>query len=72
LRDLAYEDEPDRRDFFCAPPRRVADLEAARPGVPAMDTPAAAERFFATRLPAIVGTGVEDFAAALAAALAPS
>ena len=71
-RDLAYEDEPDRRDFFCAPPCAVADLEAALAGVPAMDAPAAAGRFFATQLPAICGAGAEDFPAALAAALAPN
>ena len=59
-------------DFFCAPPRAVADLEAALADVPAGDAPTAVERFFAARLPAILGAGPEDFAAALAAALAPS
>jgi lipoate-protein ligase A len=59
-------------DFFCAPPRAVADLEAALAGVPAVDAPTAIRRFFAARLPAILGAGPEDFAAALAAALAQS
>jgi lipoate-protein ligase A len=57
-------------DFFCAPPRAVADLEAALGGVPAADAAAAVKRFFARRLPAILGAGPEDLAAALAAALA--
>jgi lipoate-protein ligase A len=57
-------------DFFCAPPRAVADLEAALAGLPAGDAPAAVERFCAARLPAILGAGPEDLAAALAAALA--
>jgi hypothetical protein len=59
-------------DFFCAPPRAVADLEAALAGLPARDAPAAVQRFFATTLPAILGAGPEDLAAALAAALAQS
>jgi lipoate---protein ligase len=59
-------------DFFCAPPRAVADLEAALAGVRAEDAPTAIERFFAARLPAILGARPEDFAAALAAALARS
>jgi lipoate-protein ligase A len=59
-------------DFFCAPPRAVADLEAALTGVPAVDAPAAVERFFAVGLLAMLGAGAEDFAAALAAALAQS
>jgi lipoate-protein ligase A len=59
-------------DFFCAPPRAVADLEAALAGLPAGDAPAAVQRFFAATLPAILGAGSEDLAAALAAALAQS
>jgi lipoate---protein ligase len=59
-------------DFFCAPPRAIADLEAALAGLPAGDAPAAVERFFAAKLPAILGAGPEDLAAALAAALAQS
>jgi lipoate---protein ligase len=59
-------------DFFCAPPRAVVDLEAALAGVPATAAPIAVERFFAARSAAIVGAGAEDFAAALAAALAPN
>jgi lipoate-protein ligase A len=59
-------------DFFCAPPRAVADLEAALAGLPAADAPGAVERFFAAKLPAILGAGPEDLAAALAAALAQS
>jgi lipoate---protein ligase len=57
-------------DFFCAPPRAVADLEATLAGVPAANAPAAVRRFVAARLPAILGAGPEDLAAALAAALA--
>ena len=41
-------------------------------GVPAAEAPAGVERFFTTRLPAILSAGPEDFAAALAAALARS
>jgi lipoate---protein ligase len=59
-------------DFFCAPPRAVADLEAALAGLPAADAPGAVERFFAAKLPAMLGAGPEDLAAALAAALARS
>jgi lipoate-protein ligase A len=59
-------------DFFCAPPRAVADLEAALAGLPAGDAPAAVQRFFATKHPAMLGAGPEDLAAALAAALARS
>ena len=33
-------------DFFCAPARAVADLEAALAGVMAAEVPAAVERFF--------------------------
>jgi lipoate---protein ligase len=57
-------------DFFCAPPRAVADLEAALAGLPAGDAATTVARFFAARHPAILGAGPEDFAAALAAALA--
>jgi lipoate-protein ligase A len=56
-------------DFFCAPPRAVADLEATLAGVPAGEAPAAVARFFAGRDAAILGAGPEDLAAALAAAL---
>ena len=59
-------------DFFCAPPRAVTDLEAALAGLPAGDSASTVARFFAARLPVIVGAGAEDFAAALAVALAPS
>jgi hypothetical protein len=59
-------------DFFCAPPRAVADLEAALAGAPAGDALIAIERFFAARLPAILGARPKDFAAALAAAFAQS
>jgi lipoate---protein ligase len=59
-------------DFFCAPPRAVADLEAALAGLPAGDAASTVARFFAARHPAILGAGAEDFVAALAAALAPN
>jgi selenocysteine-specific elongation factor len=49
----------------------TARLEATLAGLPAGDAATAVARFFAARHPAILG-GPEDFAAALAAALAPN
>jgi hypothetical protein len=58
--------------FFCAPPRAVADLAAALAGLPAGEAATTVTRFFAARQPAILEAGPEDFAAPLAAALAPN
>jgi hypothetical protein len=50
--------------------KKPTDLEAALAGLLAGDAATTVARFFAARHPAILGAGPEDFAAALAAALA--